>query len=80
MRKLKVYAVNYDGRSCRIVAATSQKEAAALIGTNLNQLRTSGGETWNAEDISVAMQEPGAVYSRKYNGPREPYVRVGAKP
>lgn len=39
---LKVFVVNYDGRTERMVAATSQKAAAELMRTTLSSLRHYG--------------------------------------
>lgn len=63
---LKVFGANYDGKNRRIVAATSQKQAAALLGMSLSGFRAYGSVTGNREEIEIAMREPGAVWSQGY--------------
>ena len=62
---------------CAIVAATTQKEAAALFSAasantlSPAQLRTYGGVTHNEEEVAVAMSKPGTVFVTKdMNYPR----------
>jgi hypothetical protein len=66
MNMLKVFRVNYDGRNRRIVAATSQKQAAELLGMSLSGFRAYGSVTCNKEEVEIAMREPGAVWSKGY--------------
>lgn len=66
MSKLKVYGVNYDGRTRRIVAATSQKKAAELTGVSFYSFSNYGCETGNKEEIEIAMKNPGTVWSQGY--------------
>lgn len=60
---MKVFGVNYDGRSRRIVAAKTKKEAAQRLGVSLHQFRNYGCQTGNQEEIELAMREPGVVWS-----------------
>lgn len=76
MAVLKVYGVNFDGRSRRVVASTTQAAAARLTGVSPHRFRQYGGETGNAEEIAVAMREPGVVWSRGFAMGSE-WVRLG---
>lgn len=75
-RALKVYAVNYDGKEQRIVAATSMKQAAALIGVAYGMMRAYGHETGNVGQCADALSEPGVVWREPYNARRGPRERV----
>lgn len=79
MAALKVFGVNFDGRNRRIVAAPSQAAAARLTGVSPHSFRQYGGETGNAEEIAVALQEPGVVWSRGFAMGGE-WRRVGPAP
>lgn len=48
-----------------VVAATSQKKAAALLGCTLGFLRDYGSETGNEDDLAQALSEPGVVFWRE---------------
>ena len=65
MNKFKVYGIGWMGRYRRIVAASSQKEAAQLIGTTLHHFREYASITGNKEEVELAMSEPGTVWERK---------------
>lgn len=73
---MKVFGVNYDGRSRRIVASNTQKQAASLLNTTTGHLRNYGGETSYAIEVELAMREPGIVWSQRYQLDAE-WVRVG---
>lgn len=62
--KLKVFGVNLNGVYRCIVAATSQAEAARLMGTTLTNVRTYGSQTWNEAEVELAMREPGVVWRK----------------
>lgn len=64
--KLKVYGVNYDGKERLVVAASSQKLAAQLMGVTIGCMRDFGSVTGNKEEIAKAMIEPGRVWRRGY--------------
>lgn len=75
-RKLKVYgwtgirqecppAANGSRQTREVVATTSKKEAARLVDPERSWMRPSLseiGETGNAEEIEMAMAEPGVVF------------------
>lgn len=65
--KLKVYGVDWCGKFRRIVAARSQKEAAVLFGTTLCHFRDYGSQTFNEEEVALAMSETGAIWERTNN-------------
>ena len=61
---LKTYCMNLDGIHNVMVAASSQRAAAELIGTTVYMLRT-----WDAgcsdDDEALALSEPGQVFRQK---------------
>lgn len=65
-RKLKVFQGIAHGRGKpqvnTVVAAVSQKEAAALLNISIGTLRNYWSVTGNAKAIEAAMQSPGTVY------------------
>lgn len=69
---LKVYRVvrspyRYDlghRQITALVATTSQKKAAELLGVGVSTLRNFGGETRNTQDCEIALTEPGTVFWR----------------
>ncbi len=79
-RPLKVWHTALHDRRirkqvCVIVAATTQKGAAALFSAveqvSPAQLRTYGGVTGNPEEVAIAMAKPGTVFATKgMNYPR----------
>lgn len=75
-RKLKVFCANLDGRHEGVVAATSQKEAARLLGMSLGSFRTWGHETGNTEQIDVAMREPGVAWKRSFANYHAEWIRI----
>ena len=90
-RKLKVYAsTTIVGAEVRealglrshviqaktIVAARSQREAAALFGTALSDLRHFGSETGNEFDIELAMTKPGQVFAAQREYGQSEYLEV----
>lgn len=80
MRKLKVYGVNLDGTYRGIVAATSQSAAAKIIGVSISCMRGWGCQTWNEEEISIAMLEPGVAYKKHMSRFDGEYIRMEPRP
>lgn len=80
MSKLKVFGgISYWGAGLAgqlrtVVAATSQKEAAGLVGIPLSQFREWWHETGNSVEISVAMSKPGAVFVQPLDAGDTPFV------
>lgn len=66
MAKLKVYCCTLGGRDEGMVAATSRKVAAELMGLSVYELATYGHEA-NDADEAIALAEPGVVF-RKVDG------------
>lgn len=66
MAKLKVYCCTLGGRDEGMVAATSRKVAAELMGLSVYELTTYGHEA-NDADEAIALAEPGVVF-RKIDG------------
>lgn len=57
------------GRQCRvIVAAPNGRQAAAVFGLTLGELRGIAGITGNAREIEVATAKPGAVFCAAEGG------------
>ncbi|MGE8063800.1 hypothetical protein [Pseudomonas sp. NPDC089569] len=46
-----------------IVAASSQKKAAELVGVSLSYLRGYWSETGNAVELKTALSQPGVVFT-----------------
>ena len=70
--KLKVYGIGWMGRTRRIVATTSKKKAAELIGTSQYHFSEYGCETGNKREVELAMSKPGTVFEQQnphHNGP-----------
>jgi len=55
-------AVNGNQQARCIVATTSMKQAAALLGVSYSHFREYGNQTGNAEEIKLAESSPGAVF------------------
>lgn len=51
-----------------IVATTSQKKAADLVGVSLSMVRGYWSETWNEQELQVALAQPGTVFRTAYKG------------
>ncbi|MDU4254557.1 hypothetical protein [Pseudomonas sp.] len=64
MAKLKTYCLNLDGIYNVMVAASSQRAAAELIGTTVYMLRTWDAG-FNDTDEALALSEPGQVFRKK---------------
>jgi len=63
--KLKVFGsiTAINGKRCRtIVAATTQKEAAELIGISSYEFHTYWCETGNEQELKVALAKPNTVF------------------
>jgi hypothetical protein len=68
---LKVYGglTMLHGKQVRtIVATTSQKAAAELVGISLSYLRGYWSETWNRQELEVALAQPGTVFRTDLKG------------
>ena len=63
--KLKVWGVGWMGTHRRIVATTSKKKAAELIGTSFYHFNEYACTTANDEEIYVAMSKPETVFESK---------------
>lgn len=63
---LKVFGVNLDGRYRGIVAASSQIKAAALLRIPVSHIREYGCQTYNPEEVALAMREPGKAWKKNY--------------
>lgn len=74
--KLKVYGVGWMGRHRRIVATTSKKKAAELIGTSLYHFNEYGCETGNEEEIKMAMSKPETVFEQSLRSSSSPWVEI----
>lgn len=69
---LTVYGINIDGRHRCIVAAKSKAEAARLFKVSNYYFNGWASETWNKEEVELAKNSPGVVFSQLDNN-REPY-------
>ena len=63
---VKVYCMNWDGKSERMVAAKTKKAAIAALGTTPYQFNQYAAETGNVHDLHTALSDIGAVYQRSY--------------
>lgn len=63
----------HDGRREHVVAATTQRAAAAAFGCSLLDLRGYGRVTEEPQRVAAAMSSPGAVFVR-------PLPRAGEAP
>ena len=64
-RALKVFggqSFSSKGFVRTIIAAASQKEAAAIIGTSMSDIRDYWSITGNKTELSVAMSKPMTVF------------------
>ncbi len=64
MAKLKVYGgwtFNAGQQVRTIVATTSQKKAAELVGCSLGEIQTYWATTTNEREVAAAMAQPGTV-------------------
>lgn len=66
MAKLKAYRCMLGGRAEVMVAASSRKVAAELLGLSTYELATYGDEAIG-EDAAIALTAPGVVF-RKADG------------
>ena len=73
MAILKVYGGNLDGTHRVILATTSLSKFRHVCLLT----RREGCETGNAEEIRIAMSEPGTIFAKDDRGPRSDYVRIG---
>lgn len=70
MQKMNPYAVELDGLHVLMVAASSKKAAAKLIGTTVYMMTTWEGGM-NDKDEAVALAEPGVVFIKRIIGSEE---------
>lgn len=78
--KLKVYRAEIGGAHEWVVAATSQKAAAEIWGTDIDVFREGrGGPTTKPELVKAAMEEPGVPQRRVLGGkgPFKPIPKTG---
>jgi hypothetical protein len=66
MRRLKVYSCNLDGMHVGVVATTSKKKAAELLGVSYYHFCQFGHETGNDEDVAVARSKPMTAFKKGY--------------
>lgn len=68
-RKLKVFGGMLDGRRRTIVAATNMNEAARLWGVSRHYVSRYATETFNKEELALALGSPGTVFvAHGHNG------------
>jgi hypothetical protein len=72
---MKVFGVNYNRITRRLVAAETQKKAAELCGLKLHHFREYASETGNVEEVELSMKEPYVVWSQAYSH-GSPWIRV----
>lgn len=65
---MKVWACGV-GRVDRLIAAPTQKAAAAAFAMSPQTLRKYGGVTSNEAKIALAMSQPGVPFMRPHGGP-----------
>ena len=59
---VKVYCMNWDGKSERMVTAKTKKAAIAALGTTSYQFNQYASETGNHDDIKTAISDIGSVF------------------
>lgn len=64
MAKLKVFAIGTGQSDRSIVAASSRKTAALLVGCSYHYMAGYGSVTGNVEECAVALSQPGTVFVR----------------
>jgi hypothetical protein len=64
---MKVYVMNWCGKTERMVAAKSKKSAREVLVVSEYSSRELLHDTVNKTDIAVAMGKPGAVFEKPYN-------------
>ncbi|EKT4532165.1 hypothetical protein [Pseudomonas asiatica] len=67
MAKVKPYAVELDGLHVIMVAASSKKAAAELIGTT-SYMMTQWEGGMNEDDEAIALASPGTVFKKRLTG------------
>ena len=67
------------GHQVRHVFVGTQAAAARAFGISVYELRTYGGETGNADEISIAMQNPGVGFWQDENAPGKPWRQCKRK-
>lgn len=67
-KELKVFTLNQVDGTRRIVASPTKARAATLLGVKGYFLDTHGGITEAAEEVDLALSDPGAVWAMKPNG------------
>lgn len=87
--KLKTYATTLSvlpghpaasprGQGHAIVATTSQKRAAELMGVTVAVFRFHGHESNNAEEKMIAEARPSTVFVTQLSGPRSWFTLDGS--
>lgn len=66
--KLKVYAYSQPDGARQLVAFSSKSGAAALLGVTTYLLATHGEVSQQADEVAVALSDPGAVWERQPGG------------
>lgn len=75
--KIKVWGVGWMGTHRRIVATTSKKRAAELIGTSYYHFNEYASQTGNKEEVELAMSKPETVFEhRDFSG--QPWKEINA--
>ena len=67
MKELKVFGGFFRRDDRVIVAATSQRQAAEIIGTSVGVIKKYFAITGNAKEIEKAISSPGTVFVLKNN-------------
>jgi len=76
--KIKVWGIGWMETHRRIVATTSKKIAAGLIGTSFYHFNEYASETGNKEEVELAMSKPGTVFERR-DFSKQPWKEVNAE-
>lgn len=63
---MKIYGMNWGGTYRVIVATTSWKAAAAIVGMSVDSARTYGSITQNDEELKIATSRPGTAFWKSY--------------
>ena len=76
---LKVWGLYIHPHRC-IVAAHTQKEAAALLGVSLHHFRGYASETGNQLERTTALGKPLTIFACKNGNYDGPYIERGSLP
>jgi hypothetical protein len=79
MAKLKVYGGTVfngvEGQLRVVVAVTSKKRAAEILGESLHYINTWWMVTGNPEEVEAALSDPEMVFARGLDAKNTPYVK-----